>query len=913
MRRVFRLPFEPRRLAHEIDEELAFHIDMRAERLAAAGMSPEEARKEALRHFGAIDPIRQSCYALDEERERSMRRITVFADFVQDIRYALRTMRRNPGFAAVVGATIALGIGANTSIFTLVNALLLRRLPVTRPTELVAIGNTVRINSMSQGSARADIISWPLYRDISARNDVMTGVLATGNGASRIDVTIEGAPRPERARVRYVSANYFEVLGLRAEYGRLLAASDDSTIGAHPVAVISHGFWMRRFDGNASVVGTTVLMNGAKLTIVGVAPRGFTGEVVGDTRDFWVPLSMQPVISPTRKLYDDRGTSWLLLIGRLRPGITVDQARPRIAALIRRVLLDNDLPAPNALGKDGVRSTPVYVSSAATGLSRVRATFATPLVTLMIGVALLMLIVCANVANLLLARAVARGREMSVRLAMGGDAGRLFRQLLAECLVLGAFGAAGGLVIASWGSKLLIRAASDGPSLIPIDASLDSRVLLFTIGLSFLAVLLFGVAPAIRAARVDLSSTLRAGGRSVSGTLGARGRRLPLGAVLVSGQVALSLTLLAGTGLLVRSLRTLNTMDVGMARDRLLVVEADIDRAHYDSVRIARFAIEARDRIRGIAGVSDVTFSENGIFSGMESTNSTQVEGFRASQTSDTIANFDQIGPNYIRAIGGRLVAGRDFDDRDVGTAPQVALVNETFARFYFKNASAVGRHLYIAKSTFEIVGVIGDAKDHDLRADQARRMYFPYLRPLYAPSELRFEVLATGGDPASLGPKIRRQLAQIDPLVPVSSEAVSDLMRASVRDARLVTRIASAFGVIALLLASIGLYGVMSYSTARRTGEIGLRVALGAQRGQLLRMVIGDGLRLVVLGFVIGLPLSLLSVRLLKSQLYRVSPADPIALGAALVVLTASGVAAAFFPAARATRVSPTVALREE
>ncbi len=913
MRRVFRLPFAPTRLAQEIDDEIAFHVHMRAERLIASGMDPDAAHREALRHFGAIEPVRQSCITLDVERERQMRRTNLIEELIQDVHYTLRTLRRNAGFAAVVILTIGLGIGANTSIFTLLDAVLFRKLPVERPDALVVIGNPVRVNSMSIGSPATDLLSWPLYRDVAARNDVLTDVFATGR-TGRVDVAIGGGAETQRPRARYVSANYFDLLGIKPVRGRLLTPADDRAIGGSPVAVISHAYWTRRFNQRDAVVGSTIVVNGARLTIVGVTPEGFTGEIVGESRDIWFPLSMQPVLTPNQKLYDARGSNWLLAVGRLRPGVTVEQARPRLAALIRRVLIDNDIAGPNALGEQQIARIPIYVASAATGLSRVRETFGTPLLTLMAGVGLLLLIVCANVANLLLARAVARGREMSVRLAIGAGRGRLMRQLLTESVVLGLLGAGAGLFVASAGSKLLLRAASDGPTLIPIDARLDVRVLAFTIGLSLVSVILFGLVPALRAARADVASTMRGGGRSVSGALGSRGRRFPVGALLIVAQVALSLLLLTGAGLLVRNLRGLDTMDVGLARDRLLIVDVDLIRRGYDSAHVALLATDIANRLRRVPGVSAVTFSENGIFSGTESANTLQIEGFRATAVRDTLAFYDHIGPGYVRGIGAHLRSGRDLTDHDAGGAPRVALVNETFASFYFKGASAIGRHLYLGPLTYEIVGVLADTKDHDLRGEPVRRMYFPYLQPVEVPGRLVFEVLATGGRPGALAQKVREQIVAVDPLLPIDGvDPLTTLMRGSIRDARLVARVASGFGLIALLLASIGLYGVMTYAMARRTGEIGLRVALGAQQAQVVRMVLLDAMRIVGIGIVVGLPVALAIVRLLRAQLYRVSPTDPIAIGAALAVLVASGMAAAWIPAARAARIAPTVALREE
>jgi predicted permease len=911
MRRAFRLPTRRAHLRTEVEEEIAFHLEMRARRLVAGGMLPEDARAEALRQFGNVESVRQSCVTLDHQRERAMRRTNFLDELRRDVLYAFRTMRHNPVFTAVVVVTLALGIGANTAIFTLVDAILLRPLPVSEPDELVAIGDPTRVGSMSMGSPRADLFSYPLYRDVRERQRAFTGVLASGR-IRRLDVRVSGSPSDdaEHPRGRYVSGNYFDVLGVPAAVGRTFGSEEDRAPGASPVVVISHGYWTRRFAADRAAIGRTVTIDGVPMTIIGVAQRGFAGEIVGSSIDVWVPLTMQPVLMSTRPWLEDRSVSWLLLMGRLAPGVSIDQARASITTITKQVLGEYERTSPELASGPGLE---VPVSSGAKGFSGIRSEFRVPLLTLMAGVGLLLLIVCANVANLLLARAAARTREMSVRIALGAARRRLVRQLLTESLLLALLGAAGGLTIAWWGSRLLLALAGDGGSTIPLDLRLDLPVLAFTAAISVLAVVLSGLVPALRASRVDLAASMRAHARAV-GSSGTGGRSsLSGGKMLVASQVALSLLLLTGAGLLVRSLRLLQETELGVARDRLLITTLDVRSRGYDDARLAALTRELTARLERLPGVAAVTYSENGIFSGVESNVTVAVPGFQASSSEDSVANSDNVGPGYIRAIGARLLQGRDLTPRDIEGAPPVALVNETFARHYFPNASPLGKWALFDSVRAEIVGVVADVRHQGLRDAPVRRVYFPYFNTPIGPIVLHFEVRATD-DPARLSAAVRREIAAVDPALPILAiDPLTQLIRQSLREARLVTRLTATFGVLALLLAAVGLYGVMSYAIARRTGEIGLRVALGAQPRDVVRMVLLEALSVVAVGVAIGLPLGLAALRLLRSQLYGVGVADPVAMAVALAVLTLTALAAVLVPASRAARVAPLVALRQE
>ena len=921
MRRVFRLslPRSRSRVASEVDDELKFHLEMRTQQLVARGWTPADARAEALRQFGDVRHVRDDCVTLDQERERAMRRANMLAELRQDVVYALRTFRRNPGFTLIVVLTLALGVGTNTAIFTLVNAVMLRTLPVEDPQRLVAIGDPARVNSVSEGSLRTDMMSYGQYGDVVAgTSSVFSGVLASGRGG-RLEVIATAGAGPERPRARFVSPNYFNVLGVRLVQGRGfdVRASGNAAIGSSPVVVISYNWWMRRLDGARDVIGRTIVVNGTRLTIVGVASPEFTGEIVGTMYDLWIPLEMQQVLQPNQPLLQSRVESWLLLLGRLRPGVTFAQARERVGAVIRHGLVEHAIPTEPTTEAEAQRA-PIHVSSGAKGFSRVRNTYAVPLLTLTVCVGLLLLIICANVATLLLARAITRSREMSVRLAIGAGRMRIVRQLLTESLLLAFLGAMAGLGLAWAGSRVLLTRALGAGAPNSVDIGMDLPVLGFTMALAALAVVLFGLAPALRASRVDVAMSMRTQGRGVSGALGGTGGRIPIGKMLIAAQVALSLVLLSGAALLVRSLRSVEDADTGMDRDHILMVDVDNIARGYKEERNANLARELTARFARMPNVAAVSFSSNGIFSGTESEETIVVPGFTAASSADSASLSDDVGPGYVRAIGGKLLQGRDIDARDVVGASPVLLVNRSFAEHFFPHASPIGRTVRILGTIVtkepQIVGVLTDTKDHDLHAPPAPRMYMAYAqRLLYDPGSLRFEI-RTSGNPTDVVALVRQEINAVDPQLQIVSIApLSLLMHDSIREQRLVATLATWFGALALLLAAIGLYGVMAYAVARRTGEIGLRMALGASAGDVVRLVVFDALRVVGVGLVFGAPLAVIGSQLLKSQLHGVSAYDPLSLASALMVLLTTAALAALLPAKRASRVMPSVALSQE
>jgi predicted permease len=918
-RRAFRLAVGRGHTARAVDEELHFHLEMRARQLMALGLTPEEARAQALRQFGNLPAMRAECLTIDHDRERAMTRSHHLEDLRQDVVYAVRTLRQHAGYTAAILLILALGIGANTAIFTLVDALLLRTLPVPYPEQLITIGDPARTGGLSLGTPRTDLVSYPLYTDLRDQNQVVTGLYATGR-TNWLDVIVDrdsaggagSGGEAEHPHGRFVSGNYFSVLRLPAYAGRTFTARDDAVPGGDPVVVISYAYWQRRFAGARSVIGRTLSVNGMPLTIIGIAPPGFSGDMVGQTVDIWIPLMMQPSIMPHAPWLTDRSVSWLLLMGRLAPGVTLAQARTELSMLERRSLLANAPAGELGAIERNLRDMPVRVESGARGFSYYRSVYAGSLFTLMAAVVLVLLVVCANVANLMLSRAAARGREMSVRMALGAGRMRLVRQLLTEGLLLAVAGGALGLLFAYWGSAVLLRLAGGGPNPIPLDIHLDARILAFTVLLSLLTASLFGLVPALRATRVELATALRAQGRGATGGEGRAGR-LSAGKLLVVAQVALSMLLLIGTAMLVRSTQRLEHSPLGLARDQLVIASVDAQRSGYTGPRLAALTRELTDRVARIPGVAAVSFSENGIFSNTESGSTVQVEGFTARADTDTLVMYDDVGPNYFHAIGARLLRGRDFDARDNETGTKVAVLNETMARFFFPTGQALGRHVTMDSATYEIVGIVADVQEQGVREPPSRRLYLPMVQLRELPGGFRLEVRAAG-DPARLILPIRHALHAADAsLSGVSVDPLTDLIRDSISQDRLVAQVVSCFGILALVLAALGLYGVMAYATMRRTSEFGLRMALGAEPGDVSRMVLREAMLLTTGGVVIGLPIALAATRLLEGQLFGITLVDVPSIALAIIVLGASPAIAGYLPARRASRVAPLVALREE
>jgi putative ABC transport system permease protein len=838
---------------------------------------------------------------------------------LEDIRYACRGLRHNPAFAAVAVLSLALGIGANTAIFSLIDAVLLRSLPVPEPQRLVFLSDreSSGVSIGTQTGVRS-LFTYEEFEFLRSSVRPLAALCAAESSPARLSARLDrGAV--EEVRGKLVTHDYFSVMGVGPILGRTFTPAEDSGAGTGPVAVLSYEFWQSRFNRDVSVVGRTLELNRQTFTVVGVLPQGFTGEVVGDAPAVFVPMSMEPQLKRGRFwLRDDPARAekvmWLHVVGRLSPGTTIAALQAKVTVAFHQYLGDQAGTVSDANRRKEVMDQQILVTSGASGASTLRDRFTEPLVVLMSMVGLVLLIACANVANLLLARATARQKEIGLRLALGANRFRLVRQFLTESVVLSMLGGALGLVVAYWSAQLLVRLASAGPTPIPLNVRPDGRLLAFTAALAVLTGLVFGIVPALRATRVSLNATLKDSAATVSSS----GSRLSLGKALVVGQVALSVLLLVGAGLFARTLGNLSAADLGYSRDHLLIVRVEPVSAGYAGGARAAVYRQLLESFRSIPGTKAVTLSENGLFSGTESADRVTVEGYHSDKDEDNSARFDQVGPDYFGSIGIPMILGRGITARDSEAAPRVCVVNEAFATFYFGKENPIGRHVRDefpdTQATFVIVGVARNARDHAVKGDVPRRFYVPFFQSLgEIPGSAYYEI-RTSADPETQLPLVRRKVRDVNEALPITSAtALSALVDRSITRERMIARVSTFFGALALLLASVGLYGVLSYATARRTREIGIRMALGAPGGLIRTGVLRETMTLVALGLAIGVPAALASSRLVRTALFGLEPTDPGTIAGAVIVVVAVALAAAYFPARRASRVDPLTALRCE
>jgi predicted permease len=824
----------------------------------------------------------------------------------QDLQYALRMLRKSPAFTTVAVMTLALGIGANTAIFSLINAVMLKMLPVRAPGELVVVGDPQDVHHRSMGDPRVDLFSYPLYRELSAHNEVFSGMLASGE-AHRLRITAPDSPGEIAGGVTgvLVSGNYFSVLGVNALYGRVLTPEDDTAPGAHPLAVVSYSFWRDKLGENYGAIGRLIHINNSPFTIIGVTPPGFFGDTVGDQQDLWIPVTMQEQIITGRKWMDNYEASWLHCIARLKAGASVEQARANLNLVLQQ-LVNGPLGAKlNKEDRENLQQAKIQVAAGEGGFSQLRGDFREPLLLLMTIVGLVLVIACVNVANLLLARAAARQKEIAVRIAIGAAPSRVIRQLLTESIFLAFTGGALGLLIAHWGTAALLRLSKTSE----LQASPDLRVFLFTAAICLVTGILFGLIPALRSRRVSVALTLKSGAQSG----GDAHTRWSWGKSLVTAQVALSLLVLFVAGLLVRSLQNIRNVDLGYNREHILLVSTDPVSAGYDRQRITQFGMEMTTQFSSVPGVRTATYSKNGLFSGSESSTTLKVEGYIAKGDADPEAAYDEVGPNYFSAIGIPLLLGRDIGPQDTESSPRVAVINETMARVYLGKTNPIGKKLGFNQQPVEIVGVARDVRDHELKGEVLPLFYVPATQISGSSAGLNFEI-RTAGSPSAVIGSVSKQLKSFDANVPVSSiRTVNELTERTIGQEILIARLSSFFAGLALLLASIGLYGILSYSVAGRTREIGVRMALGARRSSVLGMILQEAGKLVLLGIIIGIPAALLSSQLFSSMLFGLSRTDPGSMAVVIGILVGIALVASFIPARRATKVDPMVALRYE
>jgi predicted permease len=835
---------------------------------------------------------------------------------LQDLRYGFRTLLKNKGFTAVAVLTLALAIGANTAIFTIVNSVLLRTLPVENPGSLVILGDPGEVHARSSGTPRVVMFSYRLYEGLVANSEVFSGTFASGD-IRRLQISTSSSSEPVKSdRGRFVTGGYFSILGVQPAIGRLINESNCDINHPSPVVVLSYSFWQRVFNRDPSVVGRTIRVSNTPVTIIGVAQEGFDGEIASESQVAWTPLNMQPQMTGGKSWINDPQISWLQGMARLKPGVTREQAEAKANLKFQQMLNGEYGATLSKEDRESMVKEHIAVVPGARGFSWARETFGRPMVLLMIIVGLVLVMACTNISNMLLARSSGRSREIALRVAIGARPWRVVRQLITESVLLAFLGGIAGLVVAQFGTQLLLRWVMQRYSGLSLDASPDVRVLSFACLLCLLTGVLFGLVPALRALKVELTSILGQSSR-VSAAHGFSGF-FSVGNLLVAAQFAVSMLVITGAGLLVRSLYNLQDVDLGYPREHLVVVKTDPLATGYDQDRIRQIAREIPVALQRVGGVQQVSVSENGLFSGTESGTSIKVEGFTSNNESDLDAAFDQIGPGYFQTIGARLLLGRDFTERDNDPSQHYTIINEAMARFYFKDASPIGRKITVAddqqvKHVYEIVGVVRDVHDHSIRDKVDRRYYLPLVNEASHLSVLNFEV-RTSADPNAVMSALRQPMAAVAPGLPVVTiSTIDDLAQREVFKESMLARLSGMFGVLALLLAAVGLYGLMSYMVTTRTKEIGIRLALGAQRQDILKSIVKQAMILAATGVAVGIPIALLSGHALKTTLYEVGGGDPVALAASASILAGVALVASVIPALNAIRVDPMVVLRYE
>jgi len=826
---------------------------------------------------------------------------------LQDLRYAIRQLRKSPGFTAVAVITLALGIGANTAIFGLLDQALLRSLPVKEPERLVLLrysgSNTGRLSSRSDGHL---YFSYPMYRDLRDGNSVFSGIIAT-------DLTQAGLQwrnQPALAATELVSGNYFDVLGVQPALGRLLVASDDTVPNGNPVAVLSFNYWQRRFSGDRGVLNRSISLNGHPFTVIGVAQPGFHSVVMGDTPDLFTPMTMRSQVMPGNEDLENRRSSWLNIVARLKPGISLEQAEVGINPLwnaIRTDELKQMQHRTENFNENFVAKSHLSLLDGKKGFSPLRSDMQTPLLILMAMVGLVTLMACANVGSLLLVRAAGRLREMSVRYALGARRRRVIQQLLVEGLLLGLAGGILGAILAPQVSAVLIRMIWGGTGMeLPFSPHVDLRILLFNFALAVGASLLFSLAPAVQFWRPNLAPALKQ--QVITGGGPLRFRRIAAGV-----QVGLSLVLLVGAGLFTRTLYTLKSLDVGFATDHLVTFNIDPTLAGYQPAQDLEVdsrvlhALAALPGVRSVAGTTDPELANNSW------SNSISVAGYAAKENEDMNVEHPYVSSGYFSSMGMPLLAGREFTDADRGGTQRVAVVNESFARYYFGEPRHALQHYFgEAKADIEIVGVVKDAKHSGVRKEITRTVFTPYLQET-DPGSMTFYV-RTWQAPESAEATIRGAMQALDSkLVLDNFRSMEEQIDENLTTERAVAFLAVSFGVLAALMAAIGLYGVLAYSTAQRTSEIGIRMALGASRASVVRVVLEKELWLTGIAIAIALPASLLLGMAVRSQLFGISSSDPLTLCLATLVILLIAISSALLPARRAAGIDPIVALRYE
>jgi predicted permease len=908
--------FNRRRLDRDLNDELAFHLAMREKNNRLAGIDPENARFSARRQFGNATSLK--------ERSREMWTLASLEGLLQDIRFGARKLRKNPGFTFVAVLTLALGIGANTAIFSLIHTVMLKSLPVTNPSELYRLGEGTNCCVLDGLQGDFGIFSNALYKQLQANTPEFSQLAAFSGGLHFLSVRrTGGAAQADPYVGEFVSGNYFSTFGVGAYAGRLVSEADDQP-NAPPVAVISYRVWREHFSLDPSIIGGSFLVNGQPLTIVGVTSPEFFGETLRrDPPDFWVPLASEPLLRVDGSLLAHPELHWLYIIGRLKPDAKPLQVQARVTTEVQQ-WLTSQRQIPETY-RPQIAKQHVTVSPASGGVARLSAAYADGLRLLAAASGLVLLIACANVANLLLAQGTAQRAQTAMRVALGAPRSRLIRQALTEGLMLGLLGGAAGLAVAFGGTQIILALAFRGAHYVPIQTAPSLPVLGFAALLSLLTSVIFAAAPAWISSRAEACEALRGAQRSIR-----EGSSVPQKSLIVL-QAALSLVLLAGAGLLSESLRNLERQPFGFETEGRLIVKVDPALAGYTAEQLEGLYRILRERLRQIPSVQSVSFSLYSPMSDMNWSSGINVEGRPASTNPDNFdgASWVRVSADYFETIGTRLVRGRFIDERDTQASRHIAVINEKFAQVFLPKQDPLGKHFGLGDAShagdYEIVGIVGDAKYQDPR-EQA---YPTFFRPLFQtekftdPADQAAEKrskwihdieLRVSGRPQNLQSLVRETIAGIDPNMPiVDMLTFSEQVSRNFNQDRLMARLAGIFGLLALALACIGLYGLLAYSVARRTQEIGIRMALGAASSGILRMVLHEALILTGLGIAIGIPCALAANHLLSSMLFGLNATNPVVLSIVTALLLLVAMVAACFPAHKASAVDPLVALRHE
>jgi predicted permease len=904
--------FRPAKRNAEIEADVRSFFESAVEHKMDQGMSRDDAVRSARAEIRSTEMVRHKVWAAGWESH--------VESLWRDAKYGLRQILRSPGLSIVAILSLALGIGANTAIFTVIDDLLLKQLPVHDPQMLVSFGDGSDSGIVASSSTGAyDIFPYEFYKRIASNRDQLEGICAFASFPTMVSVrTASGTGGPATQAISHlVSGTFFSVLGSQPLMGRVFNPDDTATEGRDSVAIISHRYWRENLSADPGVIGRSITINGAPFVVIGVMPATFYGVDLNEqSPDMWLPITMQPEVMKGPSLLKPDGLFWIHVMARRKPEVSVAQAQSWATVEFQRFLTQREGSQISALRRQQISGTFIPLLPGGAGLSHMRSAYQTPLTVLMIMVGVVLLIACANLANLLLARAASREREFRARLALGSSRGRITRQILTEALVLALIGGALGLGLAFWATRVLIHFIDKGASHTALSATPDPRVLLFTFATCIVTATLFGIAPAMRGSRTSVAGALNANARTSAGTVARSNHLLPK--ALIVAQVTLSLVLLTVAGLLLRTLQNLRAQDIGLNRTNVLLVNTNPKFAGYQPERLNALYDRVLSRVSALPGVRSASFSGGPPVSRGNWGSPIDIDGRPTPPSDDISTLLNRVSTGYFETLGIPLLRGRTIQAADSADAVKSAVVNKTFADRYFPNGDVIGHSFTIADpaapGVWRIVGIVRDSK-HASPAEKPQPFAFLAVTQLKGDDQYAYWLqIRSVGDPAKITAEVRAALADMDPNLPVlKTQTVDEQIDDLIDQQRFVSKLAGFFALLALALAGIGLYGVMTYNVVRRTNELGVRMALGAPKAKLLWMVLRESLTLLAIGICLGIPMSLAASRAIKAGLFGVEPADPLTLVAAVVLISGVLLAGSYIPARRATKIDPMVALRYE